>query len=71
MSHYFAFRKVLDGLRTLPPSRAKELAIQHLEESAFWASAAIVGKESPIEYVTPECDEKPPESTNVIRLKPS
>jgi hypothetical protein len=56
-SHYEVYRMLLDGLRTLPPSKAKDRAIEKLEESAFWASSAVVGEESPIEYVTK--DDKP------------
>lgn len=59
MSPYDAYRKLLDGLRTLPPSPSKERAIERLEESAFWASAAIVGEDSPIDYVTKDAPTKP------------
>lgn len=67
MSHYHTFKKVLDALRTLPPSAAKEKAIQKLEESAFWASSAIVGEESPIDYVTK--GDNLSEPTNVLPFK--
>ena len=42
------YRALLASLRALPKGRASALAITNLEQSAFWASAAAEGTESPI-----------------------
>lgn len=45
------YQAVLDQLQSLPvPDRAVRIAIEKLEESAFWASCAIAHVESPIAW---------------------
>jgi len=60
MSFSEAYKQLLEGLRALPASAAKERAIEKLEESAFWASAAVSGVSSPIDHVTGDDAPKKP-----------
>lgn len=50
---YAAFKVLLDHIRKLPQGRSRELAIERLEECAFWTSATMAGQPSPIDYVNP------------------
>ena len=47
-----AYKAVLDELRTLPETRERRMAIERIEESAYWASCAMNGIVSGIEYVS-------------------
>lgn len=51
-SIYAKYEALLAHLKTLTPSKARDNAIQRLEEASFWTSAAIVGTDSPIEYTS-------------------
>jgi hypothetical protein len=47
---YDAYLLILRTLREEPASVARDRAIERLEESAFWASAAIAKVPSPIAH---------------------
>lgn len=57
MNIFDRYKALLDDLRALPKSKARDNAIQRLEESAFWTSATVTGVESPLAWAAK--DESP------------
>lgn len=51
-------KATLDEIRTLPKSREQSLAITKLEECAYWASCAVRGIGSPIDWVQEQPEPK-------------
>lgn len=50
MNIFDRYKALLDELQSLPKSKARDNAIQRLEESAFWTSATVTGVESPLAW---------------------
>lgn len=50
MNIFDRYKVLLDELQALPKTKARDNAIQRLEESAFWTSATVTGVESPLAW---------------------
>lgn len=55
-------KAVLDHLRSLPPTKAREKAIERLEECALWAACALQDVGHPIDLANEPSVDFPPSS---------